>query len=48
VGGRTMRRGPSAVVTGTTSGAFTWSTVLSLDYALTELVPQLQETVAAG
>jgi iron complex transport system substrate-binding protein len=30
------------------SGAFTWSTVLSLDYALTELVPQLQETVAAG
>ncbi|MGY1746444.1 ABC transporter substrate-binding protein [Blastococcus sp. SYSU D00695] len=28
------------------SGAFTWSTVLSLDYALTELVPQLQSVVA--
>lgn len=27
------------------SGAFTWSTVLSLDYALTQLLPQLQQAV---
>ena len=29
------------------SGAFTWSTVLSLDYALTELLPQLQQRLPA-
>lgn len=29
------------------SGAFTWSTVLSLDYALTELLPQLQQKLPA-
>jgi len=30
------------------SGAFTWSTVLSLDYALTQLLPQLQQKVPAA